>query len=483
MTERITRTTLAALATILLSEPFTLAMMCNCHRAYDPTMRQPRGRQLGWFPVFSRVREDLLFVKGDRIEISAFAYHRTIKGTWNLCLNNVKEPFLRDQACEVRPDHSLRMVVPEEKLTPGFYDIYFTVHATSAPKYTGRVTFGYCIDEMPVVDSCPKDLAKFWKKAVKGLNKVPLNATRTFVREMTNEEIDAYNLAEASIPDRYDPKGVKHDKVKVYKLQFDSAYDNAEGRRPYYGWLAVPDGEGPFPGLLVLPGFGNSSLPIPAEHARHGYASLMLQIHGLDIDLPRDEYKYPRDAGYGKKGSRSDKLDDDYYYYVYLACAQAVRCLAAQPDIDGKRLGVCGGSQGAHLATVTAAIAPEIGAAASVLCHWAYWPWRSRVEALNAAKAHGLDQPVPAFDRGKALDNHMSYYDPVNFATIIKAPFLMGLCLNDTPSPATSVHAVYRNLAAKQKELHVSVGTDHDLMFSVETAGFRWMDKHLGTGR
>ena len=474
-----TRTLLGALIAILLLEPCADAMMCNCHRAYDPAMRKPRGRQLGWFPVFSRVREDLLFRKGDRIEIFAFTYHRPITATWKLCRNSLKEPFLRDVPCEVRPDHSLRMVVPEEELTPGFYDLYFTVHRTSAEQYTGRATFGYRVDEMPIVDSCPKDLAKFWKRAVEGLGRVPLNAKRSFVREMTNEEIDAYNLTEASIPDRFDPEGVKHDKVKVYKIQFDSPYDNAEGRRRYYGWLAVPAGKGPFPGLLVLPGFGNSSLPIPAEHARHGYASLMLQIHGLDVDLPKGQYKYPPGVGYGKKGSRSEKLSDDYYYYVYLACAQAVRCLAAQPDIDGKRLGVCGGSQGAHLAIVTAAIAPEIKAAASVLCHWAYWPWRSQVEALNKAKAHGLDRPRPPFDRGKALDNHMSYYDPVNFATLIKAPTLMGLCLNDVPSPTTTVYAVYRNLRARDKELLVSVGTDHDLMFMVEAAAFRWMDKHL----
>ena len=480
MTKQITQTTLTAMAVILFLEPCAQAMMCNCHRPYDPAMRKPRGRQLGWFPVFFRVREDLLFRKGDRIEISAFAYHRPIKGTWKLCANGVKEPFLRGRPCEVRPDHSLRMVVPEGKLTPGFYDLYFTVHSTSTPKYTGRATFGYRVGEMPIVDSCPKDMAKFWKKAVAKLDKVPLNANRSFVREMKNEEIDAYNLAEASIPDRYDPEGVKHDKVKVYKFQFDSPYDNDRGRRRYHGWLAIPSGKGPFPGLLVLPGFGNASLPIPAEHARHGYASLMLQIHGQDVDLPEDQYKLPRQSGYGKRGSRSDKLTDDYYHYVYLACAQAMRCLAAQPDIDGNRLGVCGGSQGAHLATVTAAIAPEVKAAASVLCHWAYWPWRKHIDGLNAAKTHGLDQPVPPFNRAKALDNHMSYYDPANFATMIDTPFLMGLCLNDVPSPATTVYAVYRNLAAKAKRLLVSVGTDHDLMFSVETAAFRWMDKHLG---
>jgi len=474
------RVLLPTLIIMLSMEPCADAMMCNCHRAYDPAMRRPRGRQLGWFPLFSRVREDMLFLKGDSIEIFAFPYERPIQGTWKLSRNGVKEPFLRDMPCEVRPDHSLRMVVPEEKLTPGFYDLYFTAHATSAADCTGRATFGYRVEEMPIVDSCPKDLAEFWKKAVKRLDKVPLNASRTLIRDMTNEEIDAYNITEASIPERFDPEGVKCDKVKVYKIQFDSAYDNAEGRRRYYGWLAIPDGKGPFPGLLVLPGFGNGSLPIPAEHARHGYASLMLQIHGLDVDLPEEQYALPGESGYGRKGSRGDKLDDDYYYYVYLACAQAVRCLAAQPEIDGNRLGVCGGSQGAHLAVVTAAIAPEIKASANVLCHWAYWPYQFHIETLNAAGAHGLDQPVPPFDRGKALDNHISYYDPANFAKLVKAPTLMGLCLNDVPSPATTVYAVYRNLGAEEKKLLVSVGTDHDLMFMIETAAFRWMSKHLG---
>ena len=476
-----TRTLLGALIVILFWGPETNAMMCNVHAPYNSAMRRARGRQLGWFPVFSRVREDLLFQQGDKIEIFAFTFNRPIKGTWKLCRNGVAEPFLSDIPCEIRPDHSLRLVVPADKLTPGFYDLYFTAYATSTSHQTGRVTFGYRVNEMPIVDSCPKDLAKFWQKAVKQLDRVPPKVTRTFVRDMTNKEIDAYNLAEASIPDRYDPEGVKHDKVKVYKIQFDSPYDNAQGRRRYYGWLTVPVGKGPFPGLLLLPGFGNAPLPAPAEHARHGYASLMLQIHGLDVDLPEDQYKLPKGSGYGGQGSRSDKVSDDYYYYVYLACAQAARTLAAQADVDGARLGVAGGSQGAHLAMAAAAIAPEIKAVANVLCHWSYWPYRRHIDALNEAKSNGLDQPTPKFDRTKAIDNHMSYYDPVNFATLIEAPTLMGSCLNDVPSPATTVYAVYRNLAAKQKQLLPSVGTDHDLMFTIETAAFRWMDKHLAT--
>ncbi len=459
------------------------AMMCNCNRAYDSAMRRARGWQLGWYPLFSRVREDLMFQKGDKIEIFAFIFNRPIAGSWKICRNGVKEPFMKDMPIEIGPDHSLRMVVPDDKLTPGFYDIYFTATATGKSNFTGRATFGYCADEIPAVDTCPKDLAEFWKKAVKKLDKVPPKAERAAVREMSAEEIDAYNITEASIPERYDPKGVKHDKIKVFKIQFDAPYDSADGRRRYHGWLAMPAGEGPFPGLLVLPGMGNASLPIPAEHARHGYAALMLQIHGLEVDLPEEKYTLPNEAGYGGQGPRKKGLEDDYYYFVYQACAQAVRVLAAQPEVDGKRIGVCGGSQGAHLAVATAAIAPEIKASANVLCHWANWPMRLHIEELDKAKAHGLDKPVPPFDRKNELHNHMSYYDPMNLATLVTSPALMGLCLNDAPSPISTAYPVFKNLAAKEKELFLSVGTDHDLMFMIETEAFRWMDKHLGASK
>ena len=44
---------------------------------------------------------------------------------------------------------------------------------------------------------------------------------------------------------------------------------------------------------------------------------------------------------------------------------------------------------------------------------------------------------------------------------------------------AGTAFGAYRNLAAKEKALLPSVGTYHDLVFTIETAAFRWMDKHL----
>jgi cephalosporin-C deacetylase-like acetyl esterase len=238
----------------------------------------------------------------------------------------------------------------------------------------------------------------------------------------------------------------------------------------------MPSGEGPFPGVLVLPGFGCAALPIPAEQARHGYAALMLQIHGMDVD--QETYVSLRGRKYGQ-GPRGGGLKDDYYYYVYLACVQAVEYLAAHPAVDAGRLGVAGGSQGGLLAIVTAGLSPRIGAAASALCFYADHPYRDWVKTLNDEKADGMHRVVPPFDRDDSRQNHMSYYDPVNFATRVKAPTIMGACLSDHPSPITTVHAVYRKLAAPLKEIHYSVGTNHDLMFAFERAAYRWIDEHL----
>ena len=74
----------------------------------------------------------------------------------------------------------------------------------------------------------------------------------------------------------------------------------------------------------------------------------------------------------------------------------------------------------------------------------------------------------------------MSYYDAMNFAPMIKAPTIMLVCMNDHPSPVTTVYAAYQNLPKIPKRLHWSPGTNHDLVFAFERAAWRWLEEHLG---
>lgn len=457
------RFTVLTVATCLLGAMEGNTMTCNIARPYDPAKIELTFK----IPTFSRVRADLIFQKGDRLEICAFPPQRPVRCEWRLSLNQIEKPFLTGTG-EVGLDQSVIMTVPADKLRPGFYDLRFTVWATATSKTEGCTTFGYCIDKLPLTDSRPADFDAFWRQARAKVDATPLNAAETPVREFTDAEVSAYNVASASIPEDYDPDGKRSAKVRLFKVQFD-----APGPKRMSAWLALPDGKGPFPGLLVLPGAGCTKVPAPLEQARHGFVALMLQIHGMDVD--QEKYETPKDYLQVKGGA----VADEYYYGVYMACMQAVRYLASRPEVNPDKLAVAGSSQGGMLTIITAALCPNVKAAVSSLCYYGYWPYRDQITAVNAATGDGLDAGPPSFSRQDARQNTLSYYDAMNFAPLIRAPTLMCGCLCDGPCPPATVHAVYRRLGSKEREFHWSPGTNHDLMFAFERLAWRWLETRL----
>lgn len=198
------------------------SMTCNLKKPYDTEHTTK-------IPTFSRDRKNLIFEKGDKIEIFAFPKIRPLKGKWKLCHNMVNKPCLTGE-CVVEMDQSVKIVIPTDKLQPGFYDIYFTVYATDKIKESGKTTFGYRINDLKITDSMPKDFEKFWDKAKEKLEKISLNPKVTFVKEMSDKEISEYNIKNGSIPEKYDPEGCKYKKVKLYKVEFDSLAQDGKKR-------------------------------------------------------------------------------------------------------------------------------------------------------------------------------------------------------------------------------------------------------------
>ena len=87
------------------------AMTCNIARPYNPQLS-------GAAPVFSRVRENLLFERGDRIEFFLFGPLRPLRATWALKRNGVVLPFATGEAAP-RQDQSVRVEIPSRGLAPG----------------------------------------------------------------------------------------------------------------------------------------------------------------------------------------------------------------------------------------------------------------------------------------------------------------------------------------------------------------------------
>ncbi|EDM26040.1 cephalosporin-C deacetylase, partial [Lentisphaera araneosa HTCC2155] len=239
---------------------------------------------------------------------------KSVSSIWSLHRNGFSTAFQEGKA-EAKLSNRYAVDINTKDLYPGFYDLKVNVDLGNGEFEKSSTTFAYKADEMFLYDSRPADFKEFWQKAKEEIDQVDLDARYESELETFDEQaINKYNLAYSALPESYDPDGITHPTVDSQKVSF-AGPDN--GR--VYGWLAKPQGEGPFPAMLILPGAGFAARPRPLEHARHGYVSLDIQVHGQDCCTDN----YPNLNGYGE-GEDYSAPENYYYYNVHKRVLQAL---------------------------------------------------------------------------------------------------------------------------------------------------------------
>jgi cephalosporin-C deacetylase len=123
---------------------------------------------------------------------------------------------------------------------------------------------------------------------------------------------------------------------------------------PYriFGYLSVPTGEGPFPGLLTTPRYGSVNNP-PHYNDRLRYVTLTIAHRGQRTADSPYAAAYP--------GLLTDGIADaDRYVYrgIVADCLRAAEYLSSLPSVDASRVAVVGDD----LALLTAARRPVFAA-------------------------------------------------------------------------------------------------------------------------
>jgi len=321
------------------------AMNLNLALPYGDACSPP---QTPYLSFRSPQSEEMLFSSGETLEIVCQAGLRSVALRWTLHRNRVEKPF-REGVAEPQPANRFVISIPTAGLHPGFYDLNVELDTgltkdardpLAKRPVRGVCTFGWKAESMAVADTRPADFTAFWDEAKAKLAKIPLDAKEGPTQTFGPKEINDDNVTSACLPPDYDPTGHRCETVESCKVDFAGP----DGGR-VYGWLAKPRSAGKFPAMLVLPGAGFAARPRPLEHARHGYVSLDIQVHGQDVDLQA----YPQLPGY-YSDCKFEPVSDYYYYNVHLRCLQAVNYLLSRPDVDPARIVVVGGSQGGRLA-------------------------------------------------------------------------------------------------------------------------------------
>jgi len=435
-------------------------MNVNLANAYGPKPSNPRSPDISFYAPGC---DGFLFPAGASPRIVCLPYLRALLLEWTLSHNMVKTPLFSGRLLP-RFDNSFLIEAPGPQLAPGFYDLRVKVQLTDTQFLEGVTTFGWRVEEMPVLPRRPADFDAFWQAALQKIDAIPAEPECVHAFTLRGKEIDAYNLASACLPENYDPEGCRFAEVEVYRVRVPSY-----AGKTVEGWYAKPAGPGPFPTILVLPGAGNNARPAPVEHARHGYAALDVQVHGFPVDAK----EYPQPPVDGTDGPEAMN-----HYGLYLNALQAAWALRKLPGANPEQMAVLGGSQGGRLTFVVAALDPAVKVAVAAITHYAYLPWLHWTERMNADGLPGTEGFGCDALESREPARADSYLDVLNFAPLVRAPMLMNAGLIDAVSPATGIFAAFRLLTGK-KEIVPLPNTAHDWSPAFDRYAWRWLRENL----
>ncbi len=273
----------------------------------------------------------------------------------------------------------------------------------------------------------PPDFDVFWQGVLDQAAKVPLNP-----------EI---------IPDRLRSS----EDVKVYQIFYDSL-DNVR----VSGWYCLPKQRGDrLPAMLELPGYV-SDPGIPKGWARRGYAALFA--------APRGKVRSNRQFNPGYPGLMTHGIvDRDSYSYrgFYVDAWRAVDFLLSRSEVDPKRIGVTGSSQGGGLSIITAAMRSEIAAAAAgapYLCGI-----KDAIQLTSTYPYEEINDYRRLYpDRSDDVEKTLAYFDGINFARAIECPIIVNIGLKDNICPPETGYAMFNTIRSADKKLYPYDGQGHD---------------------
>ena len=274
----------------------------------------------------------------------------------------------------------------------------------------------------------PKDFDRYWDKALKEMRALDPKVTLT-----------------------------PHKTLKVpYAECFDMYWTGVGGARIHAKLLRPKAAPKPHPALCMFHGYSGSAGDWSHKLA---YVAAGFTVAAMDC---RGQGGSSEDAGLVKgttlRGHIIRGLDDHpdqlLFRQIFLDTAQMARLVMEMPEVDPKRVGALGASQGGGLTLACAALEPGLNRAAPVfpfLCDY------QRVWEMDMAKNayEELKYYFRSFDanhlREKEVFTTLGYIDNQHLASRIKAQILMATGLMDDICPPSSQFAAYNKIRSKKE--------------------------------
>lgn len=273
----------------------------------------------------------------------------------------------------------------------------------------------------------PEDFDSFWQRTLKAAQETSLSAR--FKRDRMRSTRS----------------------VEVFDVRFTSY-----GDLRIAAWYCKPTGSGPFPGLLIVPGYV-SEPKLPKDYAAMGYATLSV--------APRGKLRSNDVFNPGYPGLLTNNIEDaENYGYrgFYMDAVRAFDTLAARPEVDKTRIGVHGSSQGGALTLLVAALRRNKVAAAAAgapyLC--------SMMDAASLTNSYPYQEINDYLrlnpERTNAVKNTLALYDIHNFAPSISCPIIVNVGLRDDVCPPETGFALFGEIGSEHKRMYPYEDCAHD---------------------
>lgn len=289
---------------------------------------------------------------------------------------------------------------------------------------------GVAVEKIEQEVAEPEDFDEYWAKQKAVLAKVPVKATREFVKTVNG--------------------------CCIYKVSVECA-----GPRPVTGYLFIPEGAKPksLKARLGLQGYGFyiQSCPEWASWGCVGNKEIFLEINAHGYELGRDAQYYKE----FEKGCRTEKYtyafspeqnadpDTAYFHGMVFRVLRALDYLKTLPEWNGKDLIAEGGSQGGLQTSWAAGLDPDVSLARPSItwgCDFAMvsGPHKRLKGTWHIPYAKGLD-----------------YYDSINHIRRAKCPVeITRAGLGDYTCPPSGL-AAYYNAIKSPKSIRWFQGSRH----------------------
>lgn len=384
---------------------------------------------------------DATFTAGKSVEL-ALNGQTSEKGQLRLIIRNSFQDTVYFKKFKVKPGAFMqRLDLSKEQLVPGFYECIVVLDNGC---YAGNVAwFGVQPDKIEnFSNAIPEDYETYWVETKEELHQIKPDFSLT--------QVDSLSTA--------------HKLVYVASMQ-------SLGNTTIYGYYVVPRGKSNIAAIMQVPGYGynisTSDVKRMAEKQDDiAEFALCIRGHGLSKASfnPWDDISF--------WGYKICDKNDNVYRGAYMDCVRGVEFLISRPEVDNKRIGVMGGSQGGGLTLATAGLcADQIAACA----YFDPFPCDLRDhlrirKMINGELHEFLKDDMNSCSFGNLLDMQ-DYIDTRGFASKIKCPVFFSTALFDDDCPPYIGFAAYNQISTQKqykiypKDSHLSESGEYDAMY------------------